>query len=219
MGYRELLQALEEEVARQVRERRAEAAQEEQGVLEATRAELVARRDKVLEEERRRLADERARALSGARLEQGRALLAQMRREMKELEAAAVARLTSTSSADLVARLVDELVPELGEGALAFRVRPGYERPLEAHLLLKHPGLLARATIEASPEVGGGVEVTLGGRQRLDNTLPARLQNAWRQLEPELAALLFEEPATQRPAEASPQESVASVVGGGRGAV
>jgi vacuolar-type H+-ATPase subunit E/Vma4 len=219
MGYRELLQALEEEVARQVRERRAEAAQEEQGVLEAARGEIRARRESVLEQERRRLADEATRALSLARLEQGRALLAQMRRAMEELRGAAASRLASMNDADLVTRLVDELVPELGPGALVFRVKPGYEPALEAHLRLKHPELLARATIQASREVGRGVEVTHGGRERLDNTLPSRLQNAWLQLEPQLAALLFEEPVAQGPSEAASQESVASVAGGGDGAV
>jgi len=184
-----------------------------------TRAELAARRERVLDEERRRLADEEARTLSAARLEQGRTLLVEMRRELAELRSAAAARLTTMNDADLVGRLVDELVPELGAGALVFRVKPGYERPLEAHLRRTHPGLLSRATIEAAPELGGGIEVTHEGRQRLDNTLPARLENAWRQLEPELAALLFQEPATQKPGEALAEESVPSVVGDDDGAV
>jgi len=191
MGYRELLQALEEEVGRQIRERRAEASEESRRLLETTRTELGAKRDKVLGEERRRLAEESARTLSRARLEQGRATLGEMRRQMTELRSAAEARLPTVNDPDLLARLVDEVLPELGEGALLFRVREGDERHLESHLRLVHPGLLARSAIEGSPDVRGGVEVLVGGRQRFDNTLRSRLEKAWQQLEPEIAARLF----------------------------
>ena len=55
MGYRELLQALEEEVGRQIRERRAEASQERaQTPGGDPQWSSSARRERVLEEERRR---------------------------------------------------------------------------------------------------------------------------------------------------------------------
>jgi vacuolar-type H+-ATPase subunit E/Vma4 len=220
VGYRELLQALEEEVGRQIEERGAQAAEEQRLILETTRAELLARREDVLEKERRRLAEESARALSTARLEQARTLLAEMRQELAELLRAAETRLAAMNDRGLLARLVDEVVPELGEeGSLVFRVKQGYERHLESHLRQDHPALLARATIEGSPDVRGGVEVSLG-RQRLDNTLPSRLQNAWRQLEPELAAMLFRE-STAEPSVAASDEPVpaAIVVGDADGAL
>lgn len=191
MGYRELLQALEEEVGRQVRELRAETSQERERLLLATRRELAARRDEVLEEERRRLKEESARAVSRARLEQERAILGEMRRQMTELRREAEARLSATNDADLLTRLVDEVVPELGEGPVEFRVKEGHEEDLRRHLDRHHPGLVPRATITASPHVRGGVEVSLGGRELLDNTLPSRLENAWQRSETEIATILF----------------------------
>jgi vacuolar-type H+-ATPase subunit E/Vma4 len=221
MGYRELLQALEEEVGRQIRERRAEASQEARRLLEATRTQLGVEQDKVLEEERRRLAEESARTLSRARLERDRAILGEMRRQMTELRSAAEARLPAMNDPDLLTRLVDEVVPELGEGALRFRVREGDERHLESHLRLAHPGLLPRSTIEGSPDVRGGVEVSGGGRQRFDNTLRSRLLNAWQQLEPEIAALLFPPGGAVPPPGPTREEPVeaASLAGGGDGAL
>jgi vacuolar-type H+-ATPase subunit E/Vma4 len=71
-----------------------------------------------------------------------------------------------------------------------FKVSEGDEERLEGHLRQSHPGLLPRSTINRSPDVRGGVEVTLG-RQLLDNTLSSRLRKAWQQLEPEIAAMLF----------------------------
>jgi len=221
MGYRELLQALEEEVGRQIEERRAEASQEQRQLLETTRMELAARREKVLEEERRRLAEESARALSKARLEQDRAILGEMRRQMAELQGEAEARLPTMNDPDLLTRLVDEVVPELGEGSVVFRVREGYEEHLQSHLRRNHAGLLPRSTIEGSPDVRGGVEVSLGGRQRLDNTLRSRLLNAWQQLEPEIAAILFRQGgAAPHPRGPLQDESIgaASLVGEGDGA-
>jgi vacuolar-type H+-ATPase subunit E/Vma4 len=193
MGYRELLQALEEEIGRQIRERQADAAQERERLLERTRRELGATRETVLAEERRRLEAASARALSRARLEREHAILGEARRQMAELRREAEARLPAMNDADGLARLVDDLVPELGEGPMEFRVRAGQEEPLRAHLSRHHPGLLPRAGIHGSPDVPGGVEVALGGRQILDNTLPSRLRNAWQALEPEIAARLFGE--------------------------
>lgn len=193
MGYRELLQALEDEVGRQIRERRAEALRERERLLDTTRQELRAMRQKVLEEERRRLEEESARALSRARMELEHAILGETRRQMAELLREAEVRLPAMNNADVLTRLVDEIVPELDAGPAEFRVRAGQEKHLRAHLSRHHPGLLPRATVIGSPTVRGGVEVSLGGRQILDNTLPSRLQNAWQLLEPEIVALLFGE--------------------------
>jgi vacuolar-type H+-ATPase subunit E/Vma4 len=193
MGYRELLQALEDEVGRQIRERRAEASRECERLLDATRQELAAMREKVLDEERQRLEEESARALSRARLEMEHAILAEARRQTAELLREAEVRLPAMNDADVLTRLVDEIVPELDTGPVEFQVRAGQEDHLRAHLSRRHPGLVPRATIIGSPNVRGGVAVSLGGRQILDNTLPSRLQNAWRLLEPEIVAILFGE--------------------------
>ncbi len=191
MGYRELLQALEEEVGRQVREALAEASQERQRLLEKTRQELTAKREEVLEEERRRLEKESARALSMARLEMEHAILGETRRQMAELRRETEDRLSAMNDADVLTRLVDEIVPELGEGPVEFRVREGKEEFLLAHLSRHHPRLLSRATIHGCSNIRGGVEVSLADRQILDNTLHSRLQKAWQLLESEIAAVLF----------------------------
>ncbi len=191
MGYRELLQALEEEVGRQVKGCRAEAERQQVALLEATRAELSARHEAALEQERRLQAEASARALSRARLEQERAVLVEMRRQMTDLRRAAEARLPALRDPGLLRRLVDEIVPELGDGALVFRVFEADAACLESQLRLEHPEILSRSSIEPSPDVVGGVVVCLAGRQRIDNTLQARLDSAWQQLEPEIAALVF----------------------------
>jgi vacuolar-type H+-ATPase subunit E/Vma4 len=193
MGYRELLQALEDEVGRQIRECRAEALRELERLLDATRQELAAKREKVLDEERRRLEEESARALSRARLEQEHAILGETRRQMAELLQAIEVRLPAMNDAHLLTRLVDEIVPELDAGPVEFRVGAGQVEHLRSHLGQHHPELLSRATTIGSPDVRGGVVVSLGGRQILDNTLPSRLQNAWRLLEPEIVAMLLGE--------------------------
>ena len=193
MGYRELLQALEEEVGRQIREHLAEASRERERLLDSTRQELTAMREKVLDEERRHLKEESARALSGARMEMEHAVLAETRRQMAELLREAEAQLPAMNDADVLTRLVEEIVPELDAGPVEFRVKAGQEEHLRAHLSRYQPGVLPRARIIGSPNVRGGVEVSLGGRQILDNTLSSRLQNAWHLLEPEIFSLLFGE--------------------------
>jgi len=191
MGYRELLQALEDEVGRQIRERRAEASRERERLLDTTRQELRAMREKVLDEEQRRLEEESARALSRARLELEHAILGEARRQMAELLREAEVRLPAMNDAEVLTRLVDEIVPELDAGPVEFQVREGQEDHLRTHLSRHHPELLSRATIKGSTNVRGGVAVSLGGRQILDNTLLSRLQNAWQLLEPEIVAILF----------------------------
>jgi vacuolar-type H+-ATPase subunit E/Vma4 len=218
VGYRELLQALEEEVGRQIRERRAQASRECQLLLDTARGELTAGREKVLAEERRRQAEETARALSRARLEEERAILGEMRRLMEDVRHEAERRLPSLNDPELLGRLVDEVVPELGEGPIQFRVREGGEEHLAAHLGRNHPGLLPRSKIVGTPDVRGGVEVSLGGRQRFDNTLRARLLVAWQRLEPEIAALLFRPDDVPPPAPSGKEPvGAASVVGEGDG--
>jgi vacuolar-type H+-ATPase subunit E/Vma4 len=211
VGYRELLEALEEEVSRKAEECRAEAARESARILDEAQGELRARRETALADERRRLAEDAARALSAARLEQERALLGEMRRLMDELRSQAEARLSGLNDARLLTRLLDEVVPELGEGPLTFRVEPDDERELERQLRERHPELLSRSTIESAPGLHGGLEVELGSRQRLDNTLRSRLENAWRRLEPEIAARLLGTEHEEAPPERAPRDEAVAV--------
>jgi vacuolar-type H+-ATPase subunit E/Vma4 len=216
MGYRELLQALEEEVGRQIRERGAEASRQHAQLLETARRELSAAHDAALEAERRRLAEESGRTLSRVRLEQDRAVLGEMRQQLAALRSATDARLSTMNDAELVTRLADEIVPELGDGELLFRVKEGYRPRLESHLRQKYPGLLARSTIEESPQIRGGVEVSIAGRERFDNTLASRLNTAWEQLEPEIAGRLFGTGAAAEPGATGPDGPSRKVARGSR---
>jgi vacuolar-type H+-ATPase subunit E/Vma4 len=202
VGYRELLQALDEEVAREVQAIRDAAAEECRQLMDAARAGSLAKREQALQEERLRLGEAAARAVAKARLEQQHALLGEMRARLDELGAEAEARLASVGHGDVDARLFDEVVPELGEGPLELCVAPGREEPLRRHLEKSHPALLARARIAGRPEVRGGVLVSLDGRALLDNTLPSRLRAAWQLLEPELAGFLFGDAAAPGGADA-----------------
>lgn len=192
MGYQELLRALEDEVGRRIRELDEEAERESRRILEETRRQLAAERQAALAREGRRLDEEASRAVGEAGREQERALLVEKRRLLAELRREAEARLFALGDAALLARLVDELVPDLGEGPLEFRVPAGQEEALRRDLGQRHPELLRRATITGSPGIGGGVEVS-SGRQLLDSTLPSRLEKAWPLLEGGVAARLFGE--------------------------
>ena len=193
MGYQELLHALEDEVARQIRELQAETAHARQRLIDETRRQLAAKREEILERERRRLDEEAGRTLSQARLERERAVLTEMRHLLAELRREAEDRLSALGGTALLAGLVDELIPECGEGPLEFRVGEGCEEDLRNHLLAHHAEIMSRARIVGSKEIRGGVKASLGGRQLLDNTLPARIEKAWQALEGEVAVLLFGE--------------------------
>jgi vacuolar-type H+-ATPase subunit E/Vma4 len=191
MGYAELLRALEAEVDRQIREIQEEADREARGILEETRRRLAAEREESLARERRRLDEEGRGVVARARLAEDRELLAEMRQLLAGLRRAAESRLPSLDQTSLLFRLVEELVPELGEAPLEFRVAKEREELLRQYLGRVHPELLARASVAASAPPGGGVEVSLGDRAVLDNSLASRLDKAWEGLEGDAAAVLF----------------------------
>jgi vacuolar-type H+-ATPase subunit E/Vma4 len=199
VGYQELLKALDDEVERQVRQIEVDAEAACQQLQAATRRELEARREAALAEEERRL-DEHARQLTGrARFEQARALLVEQRRLLDDIRREAERRLSALNDAGLAARFVDEIAPELGEGAVEFRISPGLEEGFVAALSRLHPMLAQRATVVGEEGLGGGVVAVLdGGRHLLDSSLPSRLDKAWQQMEGELSAQLFGDLANGR---------------------
>lgn len=192
MGYHELLEALDDEVERQVRRIEADAEASCQQLQAGTRRELEARRDAALADEERRLEEHARQRIGRARFEQARALLVEQRRLLDDIRHEAERRLAALDDAGLAARFVGEIAAELGDGAVEFRVGPGQEAGLVAALWRLHPGLAPRATVVGDEGLGGGVVAVLdGGRQLLDNSLPSRLEKAWQQMEGELSAQLF----------------------------
>jgi V/A-type H+-transporting ATPase subunit E len=191
LGYPQLLRVIEEEAGREERALRAAAEREAALVLDEARAAARAAREALIgragaeaartvreEEERHALARERG-------------LLALRRRSLEVLHAETVAALRDASSPALDRALLAELLPEVGPGPLEVIVDPGAEEEARRALAALAPAAAARATVSAAEAPRGGVLVVTG-RLVLDDTLPARLERLWPDLEPELAALLEE---------------------------
>lgn len=189
-GYPELLRVIEAEAEREAREARDAAEREHARILEEARAGLEALRAALLERTRRACADRERLAREGIARTRERERLLAARAELDALRTAASAALSTRAGPDLDARLLAELLPEAGEGPLELEVDPGAEEPCRAALVRLDPAAASRTRIRAAPVRRGGLVLTTG-RRVLDDTLPARLERLWPELEPELAGILF----------------------------
>lgn len=187
MGYPELLRVLGEEAAREARDLRAAGRREAERIVEEAGRAAAAARDGLLARERAEGEARRRAALEALALDRERALLFERRRLLDDLRAEVVRRLPGAGGPGLDARLLAEVLREAGDGPIEVIVDPGREAAARAALRGR-----AGATVRAAPAARGGVEV-IAGRRVLDDTLPARLERAWPDLEVELAALLLEE--------------------------
>ena len=190
MGYQELLRALEEEVRGEVRALGERARAERERILEEARREAAAAREEALGRLDEELSQGRARATARAALEVAWNLLAEKRRLLEALRREILARLPAASGADATARLLAEALADDPGGALEVEVDPGQEEAVRALLARDHPRAAGRATVRAAAAARGGVVVRTG-RVTLDNSLPARLEKAWPDLEGEAATILF----------------------------
>ena len=191
MGYLELLRVLGEEAAREVREVRATAERERAAILARAQEEAAAAREALVIRARAEADARRRSQLESLALERERALLVERRRLLADLHGEVLQRLRTSGTPELDARLLAELLPEVGDGPFEVVVDPGGEEPVRAALAAAGPGVAARATVRAAPERRGGVAV-VAGRRVLDDTLPARLERAWPELEAALATILGE---------------------------
>jgi V/A-type H+/Na+-transporting ATPase subunit E len=192
VGYPALLEVLEQEASREAREVRSSAEREATRIVADAREAARTTREALLVRERTAL-EARARAARealGRDLE--RALLAERRRHLEGLREETLRRLPAAGGAELDAQLLAEVVPELGIGPVEVVVDPGAEDAARSALARIAPEVAARARVRAAPAPRGGVEAVTG-RRVLDDTLPARLERAWPELEAELAALLLGE--------------------------
>ncbi|MEW5850097.1 MAG: V-type ATP synthase subunit E [Myxococcota bacterium] len=189
MGLRELVQALEQDVARQVHAAREESARNAQQLVADTRREVAEERARALAQAVERLAEAERRALAELGREARREELVEMRRLLDELRAELTTRLAAARDATLANRLLDEVAGEVGEGPVEVQVDASLVEAVRQHLAARHPDLARRARVSPA-RVGGGVMVS-SGQQSWDNTLPSRLERAWMALEPELARTLF----------------------------
>jgi vacuolar-type H+-ATPase subunit E/Vma4 len=192
VGYPELLGALEEEVVRQIRQLDEDTADECRRLVASARERVAAERRDALARERRRLDDEERRAVGSARLEQARSVLADERRLLADLRREAEGRLPALDDLVLIARLLDELAPELSGGPVELRVRRDREAAVR-ELVNCNRRLGDRVTVRGIDTAGGVLASLEGGRVLLDNSLESRLDRAWAQMEPIVAADLFGE--------------------------
>ena len=192
MGYPELLEAVQGEVEQQIRQIEAEAEQACHQLIAEKRRQLTSRRQEMLARERQNLDEEARRAIGRARLEHVQTMLADQRRLLADLRQEAERHLPAVEDAALLARLLDELLPELGDGRVELRVGIEHEAEFTRDLTRHQPELERRATLTCVDSAAAGVVATFdGGRQVLDNSLPSRLEKAWQQLEGQIAAELF----------------------------
>jgi len=187
VGYPELLRVLEEEAVREARAVREAGRREAARIVEEAGRAAGAAREAFVARERSEAEGRRRAAIESLALERERTLLFERRKLLEDLRQEIVRRLAAAGSAELDARLLAEVLPEAGDGPLEVIVDPGAEDAARAVLRGR-----AGATVRAAPARRGGVEV-VAGRRVLDDTLPARLERAWPDLEGDLAALLLEE--------------------------
>ena len=195
MAYDALLRVVEEEAAREVERIRDSARHERERILAEARAAVAAAREALVVRERAAAEARRRAAHESRALARDRALLVGRREVLDALREEARARLVPRAGqgdAALDERLLAELAPELPDGPFVVEVDPGAVEAACAALERVAPGAAARATVRAAAAPRGGVWVE-AGRLVLDDTLPARLDRAWRALEPELARLLLGE--------------------------
>ena len=191
MGYPELLRVLGEEAAREAREVRASAERERDEILERARAEAAAAREALVSRARAEADAQRRTRLESIGLERERTMLVERRRLLDELRAGIEARLAAAGSPEVDARLLAEVLPEAGDGPIDVEVDPGAEASAREAVARIAPSAAARVTVRSAPAPRGGVRL-LDGRRVLDDTLGARLQRAWPDLEARLAAMLEE---------------------------
>jgi V/A-type H+/Na+-transporting ATPase subunit E len=190
VGYAELLRVIGEEAAREAEAIRAAGVREaariraEAGAAAGAAADALRARARAQLAERARLDRE-----AGAR-DRERALLVVRRRALDLLRAEAIRALATAGGPALDARLLAELRPEIGPGPVEVVVDPGAEEACRAAIERLDPALAARTRVRAAPAPRGGIEVIVG-RLVLDDTLPARLDRAWPDVEAGLAAILF----------------------------
>jgi V/A-type H+-transporting ATPase subunit E len=189
VGYADLLRGLEEEAARQAAALRAEAARESERLVAEARAEAGRLRGEALARARERWEAAAQRRRADAGRDRDRSFLEAARQLLEEARAEAL-RLLEPRRPDLLPRLLAEAVPAADPGhEIEVVVDPGQQDGTWAWLVQERPGL--PVAVRAAAAARGGVEVRWGGVV-LDDTLPARLDKAWPDVEGRAAALLLE---------------------------
>jgi vacuolar-type H+-ATPase subunit E/Vma4 len=192
VGFDDLLRVLRQEAANEERGLREEAAREAEGIVAEARAEASRLLEAGLARERKAAEARLTAARDEADRERDRAVLAESRRQLEQLRAEAVVRLTEAIGEADVARMAAELLEEAGPVEALLVVDPG-SGPA-AQRALSALGCQPVPTVREAEVARGGVELVTGCLV-LDDTVRSRLERAWPRLEPELARILFAGPA------------------------
>lgn len=196
-GYPELLRVIEAEAEREASALRDAAARDRERILDQARAAARPLGAALLDRTRRECAERERLSREALAQARARALLLAHRAELDALREAAARALADAAGPALDARLLEELLPEAGDDPFELEVDPGAEPACRAALERLDPAAAARSRIVAAPAPRGGLRL-LAGRRVLDDTLPARLERLWPEVEGELAGILFGEEGTWR---------------------
>ncbi|HWP57647.1 MAG TPA: V-type ATP synthase subunit E [Candidatus Acidoferrales bacterium] len=212
MGLREILQAMEVKAHQQIAERESAAEQESRSIIERAEAEAKrikeAHRAMALEKLRR----ERERLFDAAQLDRQRQLAVAREHWLDRVLAQARRELMTLRSSDDYGRGYERLVCEAANeipSAVKLEIDPRDQQL--ARQILDTRGI--EGELVPCLDTSGGVRVSsLDGCIVVNNTVEARLDNAWRELRQKLVALLSAEeslcPATtDTPTRASARSS------------
>ena len=187
MSYGELLQALQDEVREQRRALEEGARREADAIAREGRRLSQAAREEALALAAAEGETERERARREAALAEDRILLVERHVLLDRVRALARERLPSRSTPTLTLALLAEALGDDDGSTLAVTCDPGHAAACRGWLAQDRPALLPRTSVTERSSPVGGVEVEVGDRLVVDDTLPSRLDRAWPSIEVELA--------------------------------
>ena len=193
MGLAEILQAMEGKAAQQVAERESVADKESRSIVEAAEAEATRIKETHHAMAMERLRREQERLFGAARFNRQQQLAAAREHWLGQVLARARQRLTDLRNGASYACGYEQLVREaMDEIACAVKLEID---PRDDQLMCRTMAALGiDGVIVSSLNASGGLRVSsLDGCITIDNTVEARLENAWRDLRQRLAALLTAE--------------------------
>ena len=193
MGLAEILQAMEQKAALQIAELERATEQECRSIIAGAEKEATTIRETHLARAKERLRREQARLFSAAQLERQRQLAAAREHWLGRVLDRARQRLTDLRDNASYARGYEQLAREaIGEIAstVRFEIDPRDEELMRR--IMAAPGVDGQ--IVPTLNTAGGLRgSSLDGCITVDNTVEARLENAWRDLRQRLAVLLTAE--------------------------
>ena len=191
MSYGDLLQALQDEVREQRRALEEGARREADAIAREGRRLSEAAREEALALAAAEGEAERERARREAALEEDRILLVERHALLDRVRALVRERLPSLSTPTLTLALLAEALLDDDGSALSVTCDPGHAEACRAWLAQERRELLPRTSVTERSSPVGGVEVAVGDRLVVDDTLPSRLDRAWPSIEVELARELL----------------------------